>query len=37
MKQDAEATKAMSELQGKVLGTNPLNIKVVKEGGPNFR
>jgi len=33
MKQDDQAKKAMAELQGKVLGTNPLNIKEVKEGG----
>ena len=37
MKQDDQAKQAMAALQGKVLGTNPLNIKEVKEGGPNYR
>ena len=37
MQQDDQAKKAMSELQGKVLATNPLNIKEVKETGPNYR
>jgi RNA recognition motif-containing protein len=37
MQQDDQAKKAMAELQGKVLATNPLNIKEVKETGPNFR
>jgi RNA recognition motif-containing protein len=31
---DELAKQAMDTLQGKVLGTNPLNIKEVKEGGP---
>ncbi|HTJ11026.1 MAG TPA: RNA-binding protein [Dinghuibacter sp.] len=30
MKQDEQAKKAMEALQGKVLGTNPLNIKEAK-------
>jgi RNA recognition motif-containing protein len=34
MKQDDQAKQAMAALQGKVLGTNPLNIKESKEGGP---
>lgn len=34
MKQDADAIKAMTSLQGKVLGTNPLNIKEAKDRGP---
>ena len=29
-----QAKQAMAALQGKVLGTNPLNIKEVKEDGP---
>ncbi len=29
-----QAKQAMAALQGKVLGTNPLNIKEAKEGGP---
>jgi RNA recognition motif-containing protein len=33
MKQDEQAKKAMAELQGKVLGQNPLNIKEAKETG----
>ena len=38
MKQDDQAKKAMAALQGKVLATNPLNIKEVKDGPPpNFR
>ena len=37
MQQDDQAKKAMSELQGKVLATNPLNIKEVKDTGPNYR
>jgi RNA recognition motif-containing protein len=28
------AKQAIATLQGKVLGTNPINIKEVKEGGP---
>ncbi|MHA4808045.1 RNA recognition motif domain-containing protein [Flavitalea flava] len=31
---DDQAKLAMVDLQGKVLGTNPLNIKEAKEGGP---
>ncbi|MBS1664910.1 MAG: RNA-binding protein [Bacteroidetes bacterium] len=31
--EDAQAKQAMEALQGKVLGTNPLNIKEVKDGG----
>jgi RNA recognition motif-containing protein len=34
---DELAKQAIATLQGKVLGTNPLNIKEVKEGGPKFR
>jgi RNA recognition motif-containing protein len=34
MKADDAAKKAMAALQGKVLGTNPLNIKEAKERGP---
>ena len=34
MKQDDQAKKAMAELNGKVLATNPLNIKEAKERGP---
>lgn len=33
MSKDDQAKQAMAALQGKVLGTNPLNIKEVKEGG----
>ena len=33
MKQDDQAKQAMAALQGKVLETNPLNIKEAKEGG----
>jgi RNA recognition motif-containing protein len=33
MNQADQARQAMAALQGKVLGTNPLNIKEVKEGG----
>jgi RNA recognition motif-containing protein len=33
MKQDDQAKQAMAALQGKVLGTSPLNIKETKEGG----
>jgi RNA recognition motif. (a.k.a. RRM, RBD, or RNP domain) len=33
MSRDDQAKQAMAALQGKVLGTNPLNIKEVKEGG----
>jgi len=29
-----QGKQAMATLQGKVLGTNPINIKEVKEGGP---
>jgi cold-inducible RNA-binding protein len=36
MSRDDEAKKAMATLQGKVLGTNPLNIKEAKAGGPRF-
>jgi RNA recognition motif-containing protein len=32
--QDDQAKQAMAALQGKVLGTNPLNIKEAKERGP---
>ena len=32
-----QAKQAMATLQGKVLGTNPINIKEVKEGGPSSR
>jgi RNA recognition motif-containing protein len=31
---DDQAKQAITMLQGKVLGTNPLNIKEAKEGGP---
>ena len=31
---DEQAKQAIATLQGKVLGTNPLNIKEAKEGGP---
>ena len=31
---DEQAKQAIATLQGKVLGTNPLNIKEVKDGGP---
>ena len=31
---DDQAKQAMAALQGKVLGTNPLNIKETKGGGP---
>ena len=34
MKQDEDAKKAMAALQGRVLETNPLNIKEAKERGP---
>jgi len=34
MGQDDQAKQAMAALQGKVLGTNPLNIKEVKDAGP---
>jgi RNA recognition motif-containing protein len=34
---DELAKQAMATLQGKVLGTNPLNIKEVKDGGPRSR
>lgn len=34
MKKDDDALKAMAALQGKVLGTNPLNIKEAKERPP---
>jgi RNA recognition motif-containing protein len=34
MKKDEDANKAMTALQGKVLDTNPLNIKIAKERGP---
>lgn len=34
MKRDDDAKKAMEALQGKVLGTNPLNIKEAKERPP---
>lgn len=34
---DDQAKLAMAELQGKVLGTNPLNIKEAKESGPRSR
>jgi len=34
MKQDDQAKQAMAALQGKVLGTNPLNIKEVKRVVP---
>lgn len=37
MSQDEQAKQAMAALQGKVLGTNPLNIKEVKDGGPKPR
>ncbi|HTR27632.1 MAG TPA: RNA-binding protein [Puia sp.] len=37
MKRDDEARKAMAELQGKILATNPLNIKEVKDTGPRER
>jgi len=33
MKQDEQAKEAMAALQGKVLGTNPLNIKEAKDNG----
>lgn len=33
MKRDNEAKEAMAALQGKVLATNPLNIKEVKDTG----
>jgi RNA recognition motif-containing protein len=33
MKQDDQAKQAMAALQGKIIGTNPLNIKEAKEGG----
>lgn len=33
---DEQAKQAMATLQGKVLGTNPLNIKEVKDGGPKY-
>jgi RNA recognition motif-containing protein len=32
-----QAKQAIATLQGKVLGTNPLNIKEVKDGGPRSR
>ena len=34
MKQNEDAKKAMAALQGRVLETNPLNIKEAKERGP---
>jgi len=34
MKRDDDAKKAMDALQGKVIGTNPLNIKEAKERPP---
>jgi RNA recognition motif-containing protein len=34
MKKDDDARKAIAALQGKVLGTNPLNIKEAKDRGP---
>jgi RNA recognition motif-containing protein len=34
MSKDEEAKKAMAALQGKVLATNPLNIKEAKASGP---
>ena len=34
MNEEDQAKKAMAALQGKVLGTNPLNIKEAKDGGP---
>ena len=34
---DEHAKQAIATLQGKVLGTNPLNIKEVKDGGPRTR
>jgi len=34
---DEMAKKAMATLQGKVLETNPINIKEVKDGGPKPR
>ncbi|HEV2353184.1 MAG TPA: RNA-binding protein [Puia sp.] len=37
MSQDAEAKQAMAALQGKVLGTSPLNIKEDKKGGQKPR
>jgi RNA recognition motif-containing protein len=36
MGQEEQAKQAMAALQGKVLGTNPLNIKEVKDG-PKMR
>ena len=33
MKQEDQAKQAMAALQGKVLGSNPLNIKEAKGGG----
>jgi RNA recognition motif-containing protein len=34
MSRDDQAKQAMAALQGKVLGTSPLNIKEAKPGGP---
>jgi RNA recognition motif-containing protein len=34
MKRDDQAKQAMEALQGKILATNPLNIKEVKEKPP---